>query len=153
MANHMIKILSFVFVSGALMFLIASIDPVLAEEDITPHLVCPCECAMIVSTCDCPTAQRVKNEIVHLKSNGFSEKQLYSALKTEYGDGIIAHPDKINNTSLWIPRILSILFFIFIGYVVTRKPNPDIIPFPDREKYNTQFEEEYSTFISEMEEE
>lgn len=153
MAHTMNKILSLVFVSGALIFLMASIDPVLAEEDITPHLVCPCECAMIISTCDCPTARQVKNEIMHLENNGFSENQVYSALVAEYGDGIIAHPGKINKTSLWIPGILSVLFFIFIGYIVTRKPNPDVIPFPDREKYEGQFEEEYRNFISELEEE
>ena len=153
MANNMNKILPLVFVSGALMFLMVSIDPVLAEEDITRHLVCPCECAMIISTCDCPTAQQVNNEIVQMKNNGFSENQIYSALQTEYGEGIIAHPDKINKTSLWIPGTLLVLFFIFIGFIVLRKPNSDVIPIPGREKYEGQFETEYRNFISELEEE
>ncbi|MCX9014517.1 MAG: cytochrome c-type biogenesis protein CcmH [Candidatus Methanoperedens sp.] len=152
MANNMNKSVSLVFVSGVLVFLLASIHPALAGEDITPHLVCPCECAMIISTCDCPTAQRVKNEITQMKNSGFSDKQVYSAMQAGYGDGIIAHPGKMNNTSLWIAGVLSVLFLIFIGYIVARKPNPAIIPIPGREKYEGQFEEEYRNFVSELEE-
>ncbi|MBE0521797.1 MAG: cytochrome c-type biogenesis protein CcmH [Candidatus Methanoperedenaceae archaeon] len=147
----MIKILPLVSLSGALVFLITSIHPVLAEEDITRHLICPCECAMIISTCDCPTARQVKNEIMHLTNSGFSERQVYSALQKGYGEGIIAHPDRIGKTSLWIPGILLVIFLIFVGYIVSRKPNPGVIPIPGREKYERQFQEEYRNFILELE--
>ncbi|KCZ72400.1 putative cytochrome biosynthesis protein [Candidatus Methanoperedens nitroreducens] len=129
--------------------LIPAILPVHAtDEDITSGLICPCECAMVISTCDCPTAIQIKKEIIQMKNDGFSEKQVFSALQAEYGRGILAHPEK--PVPLWIAGIPLTLILMFIGYMMTRKPNPDIIP--DKKRYEQRFEEEYRKFVSEMEE-
>src|SRR5659263_671348 len=58
-------------------FLISVIDPVMADEDMTSGLICPCECAMIISTCDCTTAIQVKKEITLMKENGFSGNRYF----------------------------------------------------------------------------
>ncbi|MFA4934864.1 MAG: cytochrome c-type biogenesis protein CcmH [Candidatus Methanoperedens sp.] len=129
--------------------LMPGISPVIADDDMTSSLICPCECAMIISTCDCPTAIQVKKDIGSMKENGFSETQIFSALQAEYGKGILIHPEKAVSTSLWVG--VSLAFILgFVGYIVTRKPNPDVIP--DREKYEKRFEEEYRKFVSELEE-
>lgn len=122
---------------------------VLSAEDMTSDLICPCECAMVISTCDCPTAVQVKKEISSMKESGFSDEQTFSALQTEYGKEILAHPQK-NSIPLWMGGISLALLLVFLGYIFTRKPNIEIMP--DIKKYEQQFEEEYRKFVSELEE-
>ncbi len=131
-----------------LFILISGISPVMADEDITSNLICPCECAMVISTCDCPTAIQVKKEISSMKENGFSEKQIVSALQAEYGREILAPPQK-NSMPLWMGGVSLALIFVFLGYIFIKKPNLEIIP--DKKKYEQQFEEEYRKFVSEFE--
>lgn len=127
--------------------LLPSINAIPAGEDMTTNLICPCECAMIISTCDCPTAVQVKKEISSMKENGFSEKQIYSALQAQYGN-ILVHP-KEKPTPLWVAGIPLAIVLVLIGYALNKKPDPDIVP--DMEKYEKQFEEEYRKFVSEEE--
>lgn len=128
----------------------ASTRTVLAEEDMTSGLMCPCECAMMVSTCDCPTAVQVKKEIAQMKDAGLLEKQIISALQAEYGNGILVYPEEKDPTPLWTAGIPLAFILVFLAYILSRKPDPGIIP--DNGKYERQFEEEYRTFVSEMEE-
>lgn len=127
--------------------LISGINTVLAD-DMTSDLICPCECAMVISTCDCPTAIQVKKEITQMKESGFSEEQIFSALQAEYGKEILVHPKK-ESMSLWMGGISLIVLFVFLGYIFTKKPNLEIMP--DKKKYEQRFEEEYRKFLSEME--
>ncbi len=136
----------FILISG-----IFSVYPAMADEDMTSHLICPCECAMVISTCDCATAVQVKNEIAQMKDTGFSEKQIFSALQTEYGKEILAHPQK-DSLPLWVAGISVGVIAVALGFVLIRKPKTDIVSVPDKEKYEKQFEEEYRKFVSEMEE-
>ncbi|MDL5502795.1 MAG: cytochrome c-type biogenesis protein CcmH, partial [Candidatus Methanoperedens sp.] len=71
--------------------LLSGINRVQAD-DMTSDLICPCECAMVISSCECTTAIQVKKEITQMKENGFSEKQVFSALQAEYGKEILAPP-------------------------------------------------------------
>ncbi len=130
--------------------LISGIDHGMADEDITYDLICPCECAMIISTCDCTTAIQVKTEIAQMKENGFSEKQVFSALEAEYGKDILKHPEKTSSVSLWVAGASLSLLLVFIGYIFTKKMKTEIIP--DIRKYEERFDEEYRKFVSEMEE-
>jgi cytochrome c-type biogenesis protein CcmH/NrfF len=136
-----------------LFILISWIAPANAEEDMTSHLICPCECAMVISTCDCSTAVQVKKEINSMKEAGFSEKQIFSALQAEYGNEVLAHPERDNSVPLWIGGISLTLIFVFLGYIAIKKPALKVIPdIPDKQKYEQQFEEEYRKFVSEVEE-
>ncbi len=130
--------------------LIPGIDTVQAYDDMTSGLICPCECAMVISTCDCTTAIQVKKEITQMKESGFSEKQVFSALQAEYGKEILAHPEKSSSMSLWMGGISLSILFVFLGYIFTRKPKMDVIP--DIKKYEQKFEEEYQKFVSELDE-
>ncbi len=130
--------------------LISGIDHGMADEDMTSDLICPCECAMVISTCDCPTAIQLKKEIAQMKENGFSEKQIFSALQAEYGKDILTHPEKTNSMSLWMAGASLILLFAFLGYIFTRKMKTELIS--DIRRYEERFEEEYRKFVSEMEE-
>ncbi len=130
--------------------LISGIDHGMADEDMTSDLICPCECAMILSTCDCTTAIQVKKEIIQMKESGFSEKQVFSALQAEYGKDILAHPEKTSTMSLWMGGISLSVLFVFVGYIFGRKPRMGVIP--DIKKYEQRFEEEYHTFVSELNE-
>lgn len=129
--------------------LISGIDHGMADEDMTSDLICPCECAMILSTCDCTTAIQVKKEIAQMNENGFSEKQIYSALQAEYGNAILVHPEKINSMLFWMAVASLIILFVFLGYIFTRKIKTELIP--DIKRYEERFEEEYRKFVSEME--
>lgn len=129
---------------------LTSINAISADEDMTSSLICPCECAMIISTCDCPTAIQVKKEIGSMKVSGFSGEQIFSALQAEYGKGILVHPEKTISASLWAAGISLAVVLGFVGYIVTRKPDPRIIP--EMEMYEKRFEEEYQKFVSELEE-
>lgn len=122
----------------------------MAEEGITSDLICPCECAMVISTCECTTAIQVKKEIAQMKENGFSENQIFSALQAEYGKDILKHPEKINSMLLWMAVASLIILFMFLGYIFTRRTKLEALP--NIKRYEEQFEEEYRTFVSEMEE-
>ncbi len=128
--------------------LISGINAVQAD-DMTSDLICPCECAMVISTCDCTTAIQIKKEITQMKENGFSKKQMLSALQAEYGNEILAHSEKTSSMSLWMGGISLSILFVFLGYIFTRKPKMDVIP--DIRKYELRFEEEYRKFVSELE--
>ncbi|MBU4220405.1 MAG: cytochrome c-type biogenesis protein CcmH [Euryarchaeota archaeon] len=130
--------------------LISGIDHGMAEEGITSDLICPCECAMVISTCECTTAIQVKKEIAQMKENGFSENQIFSALQAEYGKDILKHPEKINSMLLWMAVASLIILFMFLGYIFTRRTKLEALP--NIKRYEEQFEEEYRTFVSEMEE-
>lgn len=130
--------------------LISGIDHGMAEQDITSDLICPCECAMVISTCECTTAIQVKKEIAQMKENGFSEKQIFSAIQAEYGKDILKHPEKINSMLLWMAVASLIILFVFLGYIFTRRTKLEALP--NIKRYEEQFEEEYRTFVSEMEE-
>lgn len=101
---------------------------------------------MVVSTCDFPTSVQIKKEISSMKENGFSEKQIFSALKTEYGSDIAAQ-EKKDTTSLWVGGV-SLSVLVLLGYFMKTKPNPLILPY----EYKQQFEEEYRRFVGETEE-
>lgn len=130
--------------------LISAIGPARADEGMASDIICPCECAMVISTCDCPTAIQVKKEITRMKGNGFSEKQIFSALQAEYGTEILVHPEKAISSSLIIAGVSLAILFVFLGYIFSKKTRMDIIP--DLKKYEQQFEEEYRNFVSEIEE-
>jgi len=133
--------------------LTSGINPVnaaLANEDMTSDLICPCECAMVISTCDCTTAMQVKKEIIQMKESGFSENQIFSALQAEYGKEILAHPEKASSLSLWADGVSLSLLFVFLGYIFTKKQKMEIIP--DIKKYEQRFEDEYRKFVSELDE-
>ncbi|NJD53061.1 MAG: hypothetical protein FIB07_09370 [Candidatus Methanoperedens sp.] len=129
--------------------LISAIGPALADEGMMSDIICPCECAMVISTCDCATAIQVKKEITQMKDNGFSEKQIFSALQAEYGKEIMVHLGK-DISSLWVAGISLSLLFVFLGYIFSRKTKMDIIP--DIKKYEQRFEDEYNRFVSELNE-
>ncbi len=141
-------IILFILISG-----VVPVNAAMAEGDMTSHLICPCECAMIISTCDCSTAIQVKKEINSMKEAGFSEKQIFSALQAEYGMEILAHPERDSSISLWVGGILLAFAFVFLGYIAIKKPNLRVIPdIPDKQKYEQQFEEEYQKYVSGAEE-
>ncbi|SNQ60150.1 cytochrome c-type biogenesis protein CcmH [Candidatus Methanoperedens nitratireducens] len=141
-------IILFILISG-----IVPVNALTAEGDMTSHLICPCECAMIISTCDCSTAIQVKKEINSMKEVSFSEKQIFSALQAEYGKEILAHPEKASSMSLWMGGISLAFVFVLLGYIITKRPNLRIRPdIPDKQKYEQLFEEEYQKFVSEVEE-
>lgn len=133
----------------SLLFPLVSVDMVMAEEGMTSHLICPCECDMVISTCDCPTSVQIKKEINSMKENGFSEKQIFSALKTEYGNDIAAQENK-DTTSLWVGGVFLSIVLVILGLFMKRKLNPHVLPFYD--KYQQRFEEEYRRFVDETEE-
>lgn len=142
-----IRTVLIVMISFILSFIQVPVSSVRADEGIASHLMCPCECEMILSTCDCPSAIIVRNEITSMTDHGFSEKQIISALVKEYGNVII--PERKDTTTLLAGSIILLVVLVLVGYFAASKPDPYVIP--DSEKYRKQFDEEYLRFV-EMEE-
>ncbi len=82
-----------------------------------------------------------------MKEYGFSEKQIFSALKTEYGNEIAAQ-EKKDITSLWVGGTFVSVVLILLGYFIRTRLNP--LALPDF-KYQLQFEEEYRRYVDETE--
>ena len=63
-----------------LTLMMASVNAVLATGDaagdMASDLICPCECTMIISTCDCPTAEQVKKEMEHIPRGSYLQNML-----------------------------------------------------------------------------
>lgn len=132
--------------------IVVPVKTVAANDDMTSGMICPCECAMILSMCDCPTATQINNEITHMKEIGFSEGQIFKVLQAEYGMGIFTPPENKSQISLWAAGIFSLLILVFLVYMATRRLNPDVIPDSFKKKYEQRFEEEYRKFVLSMEE-
>ena len=94
-------------------------DEVRTENKIAKNLRCLICQGQSVYDSDSEFATSLKLVIKNKIQQGMSEEQIYSFLKTKYGEWILYEPEFNKNTYfLWL---LPILMFIFGGAIILRK--------------------------------
>lgn len=80
----------------ALLFVVAfTAMPALADgivDEIGANLMCQCGCTMVLSTCDCGTADQMRGEIRSMLDQGKTKDDIVSYYIGKYGDKVLAAP-------------------------------------------------------------
>jgi cytochrome c-type biogenesis protein CcmH len=122
-------------------------------EDISKSLICPCGCGMILDSCYCDTATRLKSQIEQKIGEGKTKDQIIADFQAVYGDLIIlvTPPKSGLEWTLWtLPIIAAVIGTIAIYQLAQRKasiPDSEVKP-PIAE---TEEEEKEETFEKEEE--
>ena len=79
-----------------LAFLIAfTTMPAVAEgpvDEIGTNLMCHCGCTMVLSSCDCGTAEQMRGEIREMLGQGKSKNDIVNYYVGKYGEKVLAAP-------------------------------------------------------------
>ncbi len=80
----------------ALALLLAfTVMPAFAEglvDEIGTNLMCQCGCTMVLSTCDCGTAEQMRGEIRNMIGQGKSKDDILNYYVGKYGEKVLAAP-------------------------------------------------------------
>ncbi len=69
--------------------------PALADglvDEIGANLMCQCGCTMVLSTCDCGTAEQMRGEIRDMISQGKGKDDILNYYAGKYGEKVLAAP-------------------------------------------------------------
>lgn len=92
-------------------------------EEITDALVCYCGCAnMVVTTCNCGTADKIRSDIKNQLGQGKAKEQIIQAYVDQHGEKGLAMPTKKGfNLLAWILPFLALVVAGVVVVEVTRK--------------------------------
>ncbi len=82
------------FVAVALVLVFTTM-PALADgivDQIGANLMCQCGCTMVLSTCDCGTAEQMRGEIRSMLDQGQTKDDIVNYYVGKYGDKVLAAP-------------------------------------------------------------
>ena len=108
-------------------------------SDVADNVICQCGCSnMVLRTCQCGTADKMKNEIGEMIGNGFDEEAIYARYIKQYGQTVMAAPPKegFYNT-LWFASgigILSVGLVIVLALRKWSKKNEDNSAYEENEE-------------------
>jgi len=78
-------------------------------DDIAKELMCQCGCTMVVATCDCGTAEQMRNEIAAKLGEGQTKDQILAYYVGLYGEKVLAAPTKQGfNLTAWVTPFIAI---------------------------------------------
>jgi cytochrome c-type biogenesis protein CcmH len=87
--------------------------PALAEgitDEIQANLMCQCGCTMVLSTCDCGTAEQMRGEIRAMLDKGQTKDNILNYYVGKYGEKVLAAPVAEGfNLSAYITPFAAIL--------------------------------------------
>ena len=90
-------------------------------DDVAKEIICQCGCTMIVSTCDCGTADTMRKEIREMLSQGKTKEQILAYYVEKYGEVVLAAPTKQGfNLTAWITPFAAIAGGGGVVYLVLR---------------------------------
>ncbi|MBI4786991.1 MAG: cytochrome c-type biogenesis protein CcmH [Chloroflexi bacterium] len=115
--------------------------PAFAEgpvDEIGTNLMCQCGCTMVLSSCDCGTAEQMRGEIRDLLGQGKSQQQILDYYVGKYGEKVLAAPVAQGfNISAYVTPFAAILLgegliaLIVRQWVIrTRTTAPQPVPVP-----------------------
>jgi cytochrome c-type biogenesis protein CcmH len=61
-------------------------------EAIQANLMCQCGCTMVLSTCECGTAEQMRGEIAAMLDKGQTQDDILNFYVGKYGDKVLAAP-------------------------------------------------------------
>ncbi len=92
-------------------------------SDVAGNLICQCGCSnMVLRSCLCGTADKMKNEIGEMINNGVTEQEIYVRYIEQYGQTVMAAPPKEGFYNLaWYTPPIGILSVGFVIVFALRK--------------------------------
>lgn len=125
-------------------------SPVVAAVDagdISSKIICQCGCTMVLSTCECDTAEAMNAVLLQKIDEGQSEKQILRYFVAQYGETVLAEPLKEGfNLVAWILPFATIAAGGWVVYIALRKwvrQGKRVRPVPVSGTRITQKDEEY----------
>ncbi|NIA31756.1 MAG: hypothetical protein GWP06_17835 [Actinobacteria bacterium] len=130
----------------------------LTAGEITKGLTCTCSCNMLVSACECGTAQKITTQVSQMIEKGLSKEEIIQSFVSTHGEKILAAPTKKGfNLTAWILPFLAIILgaggiYIFIDKcLISRKDTSDESEYDNKKqvtkaKYLDLFEKELKDF-------
>lgn len=90
--------------AGVLFILLASpAGAATTVDEVAGELICQCGCTMVVSTCDCGTAEQMRAVIREKLEGGQSKGQILESFIRQYGEAVLAAPTKEGfNLTAWV---------------------------------------------------
>ncbi len=108
----------------SLLFLIFFTGNLVGEttlSDIEKQLMCMCGCGMLLSTCQCSTAEEFRQEIQSKLVKGVPADQIIEGFVARYGETVLASPTKSGfNLTAWITPIVALLSGITALFLIIR---------------------------------
>jgi cytochrome c-type biogenesis protein CcmH/NrfF len=147
--NHK-KILFILLLSFSLLLPQVFLKAVASEsnniDDLTPKFWCVCGCSMLLSVCEsqmeCDTAGSMKQTILGLADQGYSESQIVDTMESYYGESVLAEPSMsgFGITLLIYPVLAGIIGLAAVIVIGKKKTNVEWRVDPD-ESLNFQEED------------
>lgn len=79
-------------------------------DEIGTNLMCQCGCTMVLSSCDCGTAEQMRGEIRDMLGQGKSKQDILNYYVAKYGEKVLAAPVAQGfNLSAYITPFAAIL--------------------------------------------
>ena len=82
---------------AAIFFFILTIAPAFADsalDGVQQNLMCQCGCTMVLSSCECGTAEQMRGEIKTMLGQGQSQQQMLDYYVGKYGEKVLSAPTK-----------------------------------------------------------
>ncbi len=90
-------------------------------DDIGKELVCQCGCTMVVTTCDCGTADVMRKEIKEAIDKGQTKEEILASYAERYGETVLAAPTKKGfNITAWVTPFAAIVGGAGVVYTALR---------------------------------
>jgi len=90
-------------------------------SDIEKQLICMCGCGMLLSSCQCSTAEEFRQEIQTKLDQGVPPEQIIQGFVTRYGETVLAAPTKSGfNLTAWITPFAALILGMTVLFLVIR---------------------------------
>lgn len=127
----------------------------LRTRPIEEKLICQCGCTMIVANCDCGTAEAMRTDIAQKLDRGMSEQAILAAYVAQYGEKVIAYPEKTGfNWVAWVTPFVALfagggLLYYFLRRWVgvhasleqQTSPETEVLAPEDESRYESRLED------------
>lgn len=110
----------------AIFFLLFLLFPPAAYSDlletVSSKLICQCGCTIILSDCQCQTAQEMRDKVRLMIDQGKGEKQIIASFVSLYGEKVLGEPPKrgFNLLAYILPLAAILTGGIFIWWLIRR---------------------------------
>lgn len=159
MINNQIKVfLKACVISLVVVILVPFEALALVVDDVAGNLICQCGCTMVVTSCQCGTADQMRTLIQGKIDKGETKEMIIKYFVDQYGEKVLASPTKKGfNLTAWITPFVAILlggaiiFFLVRRWVSSRQAVnaevQEVTAFRDYdEKYRKKLDDELRSF-------